>query len=49
MTDHFDFVLYGAEWAKKVLLINKFDKDKFYVDKNNRLEDLNIDYTYSHV
>ena len=28
---------------------NKFDKDKFYVDKNNRLEDLNIDYTYSHV
>ena len=28
MTNYFDIVLYGAEWVKKVLLINNFDKDK---------------------
>lgn len=31
MRNYFDVVLYGAEWAKKVLLINKFDKDKIFL------------------
>ena len=26
--DHFDFIRYGADWVKKVLLINNFDQEK---------------------
>ncbi len=28
MKDHFDFVRYGADWVKKVLLLNNFEQEK---------------------
>jgi len=39
----------GIKSVDIISIENQFEKDKFYVDKNNRLEDMNIDYTYSHV
>ena len=31
MANYFDIVRYGADWVRKVLLINNFDKDKLFL------------------
>ena len=41
--------LNGIKSVNIIFFENQFEQHEFYVDKNNRLEDINIDFTYSHV
>ncbi|MEC9098727.1 MAG: hypothetical protein VX521_01320 [Chloroflexota bacterium] len=41
--------LNGLKSVDIVFFENQFEQHEFYVDKNNRLEDINIDFTYSHI
>ena len=41
--------LNGIKSVDIIFFENQFEQHEFYVDKNNRLEDINIDFTYSHI
>ena len=41
--------LNGLKSVDIIFFENQFEQHEFYVDKNNRLEDINIDFTYSHI
>ena len=39
--------LNGIKSVNIIFFENQFEQHEFYVDKNNRLEDINIDFTLS--
>ena len=49
ITDIQSIDLNGIRSVEIIILENRFDKNEFYVDNNNRLENINIHFTYSHI
>ena len=49
ITDIQSIDLNGIRSVEIIILENRFNKNEFYVDNNNRLENINIHFTYSHI